>query len=695
MGTSIFCKSLLSSILRSRLGENDMDGTATSTKPTRSGVGFLLAAPRYLVQFLLYFGLTCLLTRLVQEPAHRPIDPSFQQAYSYFFLNATQIGKDYIFTYGPLGHFMVPRYHPDLFWLDYVVTIAIGLAIAWPVYTMLLRLKGRYWAQCALLIPFVLSAEVSAGSDIPALMSSVLMVILLRDEQVSSRWILGLTGVFWAFLALCKFTLMVLGVGFVGYLCIHFLFRRDWKRAVVLPTVFGIAVLSFWLLARQDLGNFPSFILDSLEVSKAYALGMMKDDDISMFDMVFVAIAALYVATGAALMSLQSNWKRVVVDVFFVSVMVYVLWRLGLTRKGVHEAKFFLPMMILPFFVCGSAVLTDSRAKIWKVATCIILVLGVSGYGISGKWSPKQMIKNATSRSYTTASHIFRPISHRLDLEIRWQALKYGFDLPEIRKRVGSDSIDILSYEQRLLMFHDYNYTPRYVYQGYQACTSKLLEKNGTSYWGSESHTPPEYIAYQQLQIDKRFPTMEDSQAVLAMLYCYEAVLHEEGHILYKRVADPPTRLPEPTSVAEGNLALEERFSLPDAEGGWQLLSLEFNPTFKARLKELPWLKTAFGIRVYYEDGTNTEFTLVPSMSSTPFLIPPDSSTPPDLITDLGRPLEPSLPGEKIIEAIEVFDRHEHAVTSEWEIRYTVANIPAPSHKTGWSLDPEGADDGK
>jgi len=654
-----------------------------NTAPEKSS--FLKTVIKKLPWFLLYIALTCLLTRMVQDPAHRPIDPSFQQAYSYFFLNATQIGKDYIFTYGPLGHFMVPRFHPDLFWLDYVVTIILGLVIAWPVYAMIRVLKGRYWAQLSILIPIVLTAEVNAGSDIPALMSSLLLVILIRDGQVSSRWLLGLTGIFWAFLALCKFTLMTVNVGFVGYLCIHFLLQRDWKKAFILPTTFLVSMVIFWIMARQELGNFATFMLDSIEVSKAYILGMRKDDDPSMYILVYLTIAAVYVCTGVALKSSEASRIRVFIDVFFVSVMIFILWRLGLTRNNSHEAKFFLPMMILPFFSCGSALLVK-RTKTWSVAAGLVLIIGVWGYGISASWTPVDMAKNAVNRSYKTAMHILTPRNHRFNFQHRWLTVKKVFDLPVIREKVGHDSIDILSYEQRLLMFHEYNFTPRYVYQGYQACTPKLLEKNGESYWGTDSITPPEYIVYQQLQLDKRFPTMEDSQAILAMMYCYEAVLHEEGFLLYRRISDPPKTLPAPTSEVSGTLTLDERYTLPEAGDDWQLLSLDFNPSVTARMKQLPWRKPNFGIQVFYDDGTNAIFKLLPSMTTLPFLIPPDATTPPDLIDDMNRPLEMPKAGDKVIEAIEVIDQNGHTVASEWEIHYTVSNVPAPTHKTGWSL---------
>jgi hypothetical protein len=659
--------------------------TPSSDTPEPSKKNALVEKAKHLPWLLVYLGLTFLLTRLVQDPANRPIDPSFQQAYSYFFLNATQIGKDYIFTYGPMGHFIVPRYHPDLFWLDYGVTIIIGLGVAWPVYRFLRTLKGRYWAQLAILIPIWLTAEVSAGSDIPALMSSILAVILLRDGQISSKWILGLVGVFWAFLALCKFTLMVLGVGFVGYVCIYYLLQRDWKRATLLPSVFFVSIVCFWIIARQDLANFIPFLVDSLEVSKAYVVGMIKDDNPLMFILVYAAIACVCVCAVASLKHIQASRLRWVVDGFFIGVMFFVLWRLGLTRNNTHESKFFLPMMILPFFVCGSAVLEGKGARLWKIATALLCVIGMVGYSWGAHWSPIEMVTNGASRIATTASHMVNPVAHHFDLKLKWLVIKKNFDLPEIRAVVGQDSVDIFSYEQRLLMFHEYNYSPRYVYQGYQACTAKLQIKNGESYWGTGSITPPEYIIYQQLQLDLRLPTTEDSQALLAMLYCYEAVMHEYGHVLYKRLPDPPSQLPESVSVTTGTLKLNDVFEVPDAGDEWQLLSLEFNQPLLKRLTEYPWEKTRFDVRVYYTDHSHTTFTLIPEMASAPFLIPPDATTPPDLINQFNVLLEMSAPGDKVIQSMQIVDRHGYSSVDEWAIDYTLTTIPAPPHKVGWS----------
>src|SRR5690348_6189831 len=54
----------------------------------------------------------------------RPVDPldlssSWEQSLAYFGKHQFQAGKDYIFSYGPLGYFDTLTYDADLFWYKY------------------------------------------------------------------------------------------------------------------------------------------------------------------------------------------------------------------------------------------------------------------------------------------------------------------------------------------------------------------------------------------------------------------------------------------------------------------------------------------------------------------------------------------------------------------------------------------------
>ena len=68
------------------------------------------------------FGLALL--RLPIPSAELQLDSSYRQAYAHFLKTDAQAGIDYIFNYGPLGHFLVPFFDRDLYWLDFAVASA-------------------------------------------------------------------------------------------------------------------------------------------------------------------------------------------------------------------------------------------------------------------------------------------------------------------------------------------------------------------------------------------------------------------------------------------------------------------------------------------------------------------------------------------------------------------------------------------
>src|SRR5437773_953468 len=67
------------------------------------------------------------------------VHQSFEQALAHFLKTHAQAGKDYVFTFGPLGYFYTTAYDPDLFWNKYAWELIIKLAVALVCVAVLIR----------------------------------------------------------------------------------------------------------------------------------------------------------------------------------------------------------------------------------------------------------------------------------------------------------------------------------------------------------------------------------------------------------------------------------------------------------------------------------------------------------------------------------------------------------------------------
>lgn len=132
------------------------------------------------------------------------------------------------------------------------------------------------------------------------------------------------------------------------------------------------------------------------------------------------------------------------------------------------------------------------------------------------------------------------------------------------------------------MFLNQFNYSPRPVFQGYQAGTPWLLDTNRAFL---ESHRAPEYILADVMLIDGRFPAMEDDEAFKAVLRNYVPVLQERNYVLMRR--NKETHLASADDFApllERKAAFGEWVTMDGTKTKWQLLSLDIQPSGIGRL---------------------------------------------------------------------------------------------------------------
>ena len=110
--------------------------------------------------------------------------------------------------------------------------------------------------------------------------------------------------------------------------------------------------------------------------------------------------------------------------------------------------------------------------------------------------------------------------------------------LPEVKKVVGNDTIDMFGFLPGLVLLNDLNYHPRPVPINFAATTPLLMEKNAAFY--RDDATAPKFLLANIGQIVARFPPQDDALALPEVFEHYTPLLSDHGFLLLQRTPGQP-----------------------------------------------------------------------------------------------------------------------------------------------------------
>ncbi|HTU62245.1 MAG TPA: hypothetical protein VMF89_27490, partial [Polyangiales bacterium] len=196
------------------------------------------------------------------------LDPSWRQALPEASARGLQIGRDVVYSFGPLSGIYSNEYHPAVF----VSTVCVTLLLC-AVFAVLLQRLARlafsaWWSRALVMVAFTLLV---AQHDCFSFAFAPLGVALLFSEEPPSAPV----EVAWWW-SMATLTLVKASFGAIGALIfvIVLLTRlRDRPRLVRL-LAFPVSCVGMWLSTGQNLLSLPYYALNSLHVSTGYAASM-------------------------------------------------------------------------------------------------------------------------------------------------------------------------------------------------------------------------------------------------------------------------------------------------------------------------------------------------------------------------------------------------------------------------------------
>jgi hypothetical protein len=102
---------------------------------------------------------------------------------------------------------------------------------------------------------------------------------------------------------------------------------------------------------------------------------------------------------------------------------------------------------------------------------------------------------------------------------------------PLLAQDIGNSSVDIFPWDIALLWAYDMNWSPRPMFQSYQAYTAWLDQINAAHFSGASA---PEYVLFAYGSIDGRYPLFDEPQTFRTILCRYQYVTSDANFALLR-----------------------------------------------------------------------------------------------------------------------------------------------------------------
>jgi hypothetical protein len=302
-----------------------------------------------------------------------------------------------------------------------------------------------------------------------------------------------------------------------------------------------------------------------------------------------------------------------------------VAWKHGYTRADGHVMYFVLPSLLLSVLlpmIAGASRWTRVASLAPMAASLVAFELAFPGI--------------LAARPVETAARIRASVQRLADLPAfardfnrRFAAAAEAARLPDrVHQAIGTSSIDLIGYSQGLLYLNGLDHLTRPVIQNYSTARRS---------WPSAPRFPrvgpsPVVLIASLETIDGRYPAQDDAPLLVEMARRYEPVYEEaRGVLLKRRDVQPPPDRPAGELVLERDLAPGETLDLPADHTVAQWITIEAEPSLRARLRGLVLAPSTLMMTLVDDTGTAVSTRVIPAGAVDGFVIQPRLLGPSDL----------------------------------------------------------------
>jgi len=453
-------------------------------------------------------------------------------------------GKDFVFTYGPLG-VLNSRYPVSVNLFVYLIFDIYFLSVIFFILKDILKKQFSYGLALFIFFSFMTAMYEGIYQWHFFFFLYFLFSFLKRPKNFGFLLHAGLLSLicfyFKVSFGIVAVIVFLMTIGYSGI-----------RKKISLPSVAVILcvyIFSLWLSSKLLLVDLKGYVVGALELIDGYNDAMFTEirPGYGVFNysaMVAVLIAGFYILWQFVLSIRKKNFVAEI-DQFFIygiiGLTIFIVFKSGFVRSDSHVFVFFKGIcLIMPLFYLFSH---DGFQR--KMASiCCWLVLGISFWAVNvipGSYQPYTRILTMSIIPIKIGEikNYFRGLMSYNEAVEDSKRLSSGTN--GLKKIIGNHSVDIIPAEISTVYFNGLRYNPRPVIQSYSAYSEYLDNLNYTRYTSNEA---PDYILFDLTSIDDRFPYFDESKTKLAILTHYDVVGEYDRDLILKRKLTPDNLIP-------------------------------------------------------------------------------------------------------------------------------------------------------
>jgi hypothetical protein len=511
----------------------------------------------HILHFILFFFVLLLVPPSFYHQPGEGIDSSWNIALHLAYKYHLVFGKDFVFTYGPLG--ILNSRHPIT--VSLFVYLIFDLYFLTTMFFVLRKIFREHFSPGIILFSFlsiVLTMYNSADEWCYFLFAFYIFYFIKDPSEpvcLIQAAIFSILGFY------LKISLGMIGVSLFLMAISYALIRKKINVKYYFLAVASF-ILSLWLSAKWLNVNLKGYISSSLQFINDYndsmftALGAA--DRIYLYASWFFIGTVVFWAGYRFIISIREKKLSQNLDELFVYAVVgfsiFILFKSAFVRTEGHLPVFFRSASLFIIFLYLYRPVNAGK-KITAMGCWLSLIISfVAVSTIPGNYHPYVRLANL-SFFPNKAGEIKRYVAQIFRYN---QAVSASDSLDsshnELKEIIGNNTVDIIPSEISKIYFNGLRYNPRPVVQSYAAYDSYLDSLNCQKYTSPDG---PDYVLLTAGTIDDRYSFFDESRTKLALFNNYRITGELHGDLILKKNSTIHG-LPKPQNTETANIKFGE-----------------------------------------------------------------------------------------------------------------------------------------
>ncbi len=488
-----------------------------------------------LLNFFLFFFIALLIPPSFYHKPVEGLDSSWNIALHLAYKYHLRFGKDFIFTYGPLG--ILNTRHPIS--INLFVYLIFDLYLLGSLFHVMRKIFSEHFGTWILLFTF-LSIVLVMYNTVDEWCYFLFIFYICCFIKDSSKTIYLVQAALFAIIGFyLKISLGMIGVFFFLIVISYAVIRRKINIRFYFLVLLSF-IVSLWLIAKWLNVDLKGYIPASMQFINDYNDAMFKPMVSEEIKYLYASLFIIGIMIGWAVYRLIRSIleKKTFQNLdelfiyFIVGFSLFILFKSAFVRAEGHLSVFFKSASLFFIFLYLFRP-ANAGKRITALACWIVLIISfISVSMMPGNYHPFTRLGDFSFFSNKTGE-----ISRYLGQIFYYNQAAAASDKldssgNELKNLIGNKTVDIMPSEISKIYFNGLRYNPRPVIQSYAAYDRWLDSLNCEKYL---SPGAPDYVLLSISSIDDRYPFFDESQTKLALFSHYTMIGELNGDLILKK----------------------------------------------------------------------------------------------------------------------------------------------------------------